>query len=83
MSTEQSSYSQFEKIWSSDKSEFSADDELKQFAWKMWQASRAALVVELPTEHELRQSVCSECASNALEMVENHLRAAGITVRDE
>ncbi|ELJ0060000.1 hypothetical protein RSU64_003545 [Shigella flexneri] len=37
------SYRQFENWWSKDKSQFTGDDELKEFAWVIWQASRAAI----------------------------------------
>lgn len=41
-------YKSFETWWSSDKSQFTEDDELKQFAWSIWQASRAAVEVAIP-----------------------------------
>lgn len=40
---------------------------------------RLATPVRLPTEHELHQVACSECAGNCLELVEITLRAAGFT----
>lgn len=33
------SKSDFEAWWSSDKSQFTQDDEIKAFAWKLWQAA--------------------------------------------
>ncbi|SUI40392.1 hypothetical protein [Serratia marcescens] len=39
-----------------------------------------ATPVRLPSEHELRQVACSECAGNCLELVEGTVRAAGFTV---
>ena len=52
--------------------------------WKSaWQESRKSLVVELPTEHELHQVSCSECAGNCLELVENRIRAIGIRIKGE
>lgn len=47
-----------------------------------WQASRAAIEIKLPTENELHQKVCSGCASDSLEMVEQAIRAAGIKVKE-
>lgn len=41
-----------------------------------------ATPVRLPSEHELRQVACSECAGNCLELVEGTVRAAGFTVED-
>ncbi|MEX3170761.1 hypothetical protein AB4M04_01515 [Serratia quinivorans] len=38
-----------------------------------------AIPVRLPTEHELHQVSCSECAGNCLELVESTVRAAGFT----
>lgn len=52
-------------------------------AWWAWQKSRESLVVELPTEHELHQVSCSECAGNCLELVENRIRAIGIRIKGE
>lgn len=51
-------------------------------AWGLWQASRAAIEIKLPTENELHQKVCSGCASDSLEMVEQAIRAAGIKVKE-
>ncbi|GIP93206.1 hypothetical protein EC07E033_40800 [Escherichia coli] len=39
-------YRQFEEWWSKDKSPFTEDDELKEFAWEIWQASRACIELE-------------------------------------
>lgn len=50
--------------------------------WTLWQASRAAIEIKLPTENELHQKVCSGCASESLEMVEQAIRAAGIKVKE-
>lgn len=47
-----------------------------------WEASRAAIEIKLPTENELHQKVCSGCASDSLEMVEQAIRAAGIKVKE-
>lgn len=43
---------------------------------------KLATPVRLPTEHELHQVSCSECAGNCLELVESTVRAAGFTVED-
>lgn len=51
--------------------------------WRMFNASRESLVVELPTEHELHQVSCSECAGNCLELVENRISAIGIRIKGE
>ncbi|ELY4393303.1 hypothetical protein SMZ41_003365 [Cronobacter sakazakii] len=51
--------------------------------WEAWQASRAAIEVKLPTENELHQKVCSGCASESLEMVEQAIRDAGLKVKGE
>lgn len=45
--------------------------------------AKLATPVRLPTEHELHQVACSECAGNCLELVESTVRAAGFTVGDE
>lgn len=50
--------------------------------WEAWQASRAAVEIKLPTENELHQKVCSQCASESLEMVEEAIRSSGIKVKD-
>lgn len=51
--------------------------------WSMaWTSSRAAIEIKLPTENELHQKVCSGCASDSLEMVEQAIRAAGIKVKE-
>lgn len=50
--------------------------------WEAWKASREAIEIKLPTENELHQKVCSECASESLEMVEQAVRAAGIKVKE-
>lgn len=42
--------------------------------------AKLATPVRLPTEHELHQVSCSECAGNCLELVESTVRAAGFTV---
>lgn len=51
--------------------------------WEAWQASRASIVVELPTEHDLRQVVCSECASESLELVESCIRSIGLSIKGD
>lgn len=50
--------------------------------WSAWQASRATIEIKLPTENELNQKVCSQCASESLEMVEEAIRSSGIKVKD-
>ncbi|CAI0911109.1 hypothetical protein [Serratia quinivorans] len=39
--------------------------------------AKLATPVRLPTEHELHQVACSECAGNCLELVESTVRSAG------
>ncbi len=41
------SYRQFENWWSKDKSQFTGDDELKEFARVIWQASRSAIELDI------------------------------------
>ncbi|EBL6729840.1 hypothetical protein EIL26_20270 [Salmonella enterica subsp. enterica serovar Newport] len=41
------SYRQFEDWWSKDKSQFTDDDELKNFSWVIWRASRAAIDLDI------------------------------------
>ncbi|HFD7741145.1 hypothetical protein [Serratia marcescens] len=45
--------------------------------------AKLATPVRLPTEHELHQVSCSECAGNCLELVENTVRAAGFKVKGD
>ncbi|EBH8128441.1 hypothetical protein AF537_19230 [Salmonella enterica subsp. houtenae serovar O:11:g,z25:-] len=84
------SYRQFENWWSKDKSQFTDDDELKNFSWVIWQASRAAIEIELPTKNDIsdddypipdlvdwddgRNAGIQECAEA--------IRAAGIKVKE-
>ncbi|HCL4892165.1 TPA: hypothetical protein ACF67X_005079 [Salmonella enterica] len=41
------SYRQFEYWWSKEKSQFTDDDELKEFAWVIWQASRTDIELDI------------------------------------
>lgn len=52
-------------------------------AWIAWKESRASIAVELPSEHDLRQVVCSECASESLELVESRIRSIGLSIKGE
>lgn len=52
-------------------------------AWMAWQAARKSIAVELPTEHDLRQVVCSECASERLELVESRIRSICLSIKGE
>lgn len=45
--------------------------------------AKLATPVRLPSEHELHQVACSECAGNCLELVEGTVRAAGFTVEGD
>lgn len=70
-------YKSFESWWSSDKSQFTEDDELKQFAWTAWQASRAAVEVVLP---QPAQWDISEVLLDKVKVV-SAIRAAGLKVK--
>jgi hypothetical protein len=50
--------------------------------WEFWQKSRAAIVIKLPTELQLKKYACSDCISATLDEVENAIRAAGIKVKE-
>nr|EEJ7374215.1 hypothetical protein [Salmonella enterica subsp. enterica] len=81
---------QFEEWWSKYKSPFTEDDELKEFAWVIWQASREAIEIELPVKNDIsdddypipdlvdwddgRNAGIQECAEA--------IRAAGIKVKE-
>ncbi|ABU78306.1 hypothetical protein VEL88_002921 [Cronobacter sakazakii] len=56
---------------------------MKMIAWSSWQASRAAVEIELPSELSLKKFACSDCIGAVLEAVENHVLAAGIKVKGE
>lgn len=70
----------FSKIMASD--ELRIPEDVIKICWEIWQASRAAIEIKLPTENELHQKVCSGCASESVEMVEQAIRAAGIKVKE-
>lgn len=55
---------------------------IKMIALSSWLASTTAIEIKLPTENELHQKICSGCASESLEMVEQAIRAAGIKVKE-
>lgn len=55
---------------------------IKMIALSSWLASRATFEIKLPTENELHQKICSGCASESLEMVEQAILAAGIKVKE-
>lgn len=57
-------------------------EHISDLYFMVWAASRQAIEIKLPTENELHQKVCSECASESLEMVEQAIRAAGIKVKE-
>ncbi|ELY4540693.1 hypothetical protein SMZ85_002969 [Cronobacter sakazakii] len=52
-----------------------------QSHWQTWQASRAAVEIELPSELSLKKFACSDCIGAVLEAVENHVLAAGLKVK--
>ncbi|EPB6469345.1 hypothetical protein ACQUW4_004029 [Cronobacter dublinensis] len=56
---------------------------IKMIAVSAWQASRAAVEVELPSELSLKKFACSDCIGAVLEAVENHVLAAGLKVKGE
>ncbi|EOL9041324.1 hypothetical protein BS412_15645 [Cronobacter turicensis] len=56
---------------------------IKMIASAAWQASRAAVEIELPSELSLKKFACSDCIGAVLEAVENHVLAAGLKVKGE
>ncbi|EEP9145301.1 hypothetical protein HBD75_003977 [Salmonella enterica] len=72
------SYQQFEDWWSKDKSPFTEDDELKEFARVIWQASRAAIEIELPDPND--DSLLSTWQYR--DATHNVLDGAGIKVKE-
>ncbi|MDK1199382.1 hypothetical protein QMT25_20810 [Cronobacter dublinensis] len=56
---------------------------IKMIASASWQASRAAVEIELPSELSLKKFACSDCIGAVLEAVENHVLAAGLKVKGE
>lgn len=55
----------------------------QQFMWEAWQASRRALVVEMPKQGEVTGSYDTEAFWVAVERCEDAIRAAGITVKGD
>ncbi|EJB9161162.1 hypothetical protein OD218_001774 [Salmonella enterica] len=72
------SYRQFEDWWSKEKSQFTDDDELKNFSWVIWQASRAAIEIELPDPND--DSLLSTWQYR--DATHNVLDGAGIKVKE-
>ncbi|EPN9607721.1 hypothetical protein ACT5AF_004048 [Cronobacter malonaticus] len=56
---------------------------IKMIASAAWQASRAAVEIELPSELSLKKFACSDCIGAVLEAVEDHVLAAGLKVKGE
>lgn len=73
-------YTDEELVWEGDRNCYSIY--AVHIAWKSWQASRAAIEIKLPTENELHQKVCSGCASESLEMVEQAILADGLRIKE-
>ncbi|EEA3738429.1 hypothetical protein J5047_003727 [Salmonella enterica] len=72
------SYRQFEDWWSKEKSQFTDDDELKNFSWVIWRASRAAIEIELPDPND--DSLLSTWQYR--DATHNVLDGAGIKVKE-
>ncbi|EOC3061159.1 hypothetical protein ACINJI_002803 [Cronobacter dublinensis] len=72
---------QFEVVYEQMKNDRFGTNE--EWAWKFWQASRAAVEIELPSELSLKKFACSDCIGAVLEAVENHVLAAGLKVQGE
>ncbi|HCX5322103.1 TPA: hypothetical protein OZU59_002007 [Escherichia coli] len=83
------SYRQFENWWSKDKSQFTGDDELKEFAWVIWQASRAAIEITAPKFIDSREALAkgftvdySNGFGDAMDAYEENIRAVGVKVKE-
>ncbi|EDB3635882.1 hypothetical protein ACV2D3_22330 [Salmonella enterica subsp. enterica serovar Oranienburg] len=75
------SYQQFEDWWSKDKSPFTEDDELKEFARVIWQASRAAIEIKLDDKVMVEDEF--DAGHNcAIDYCAESIRAAGIKVKE-
>lgn len=80
---------QFEEWWSKDKSQFTEDDELKEFAWVIWQASRAAIEITAPKFIDSREALTkgftvdySNGFGDGMDAYEENIRAAGVKVKE-
>ncbi|MEH3454066.1 hypothetical protein [Phytobacter diazotrophicus] len=76
---------QFESVWSKDKSPFTEDDELKQFAWGIWQESRNAAEIELPDMNSKRyveHGTDFDFLQYRMDL-EDAIRAAGLRVKEK
>lgn len=83
------SYRQFEEWWSKYKSPFTEDDGLKEFAWVIWQASRAAIEITAPKFIDSREALAKGFAvdysngfGDAMDAYEENIRAAGVKVKE-
>lgn len=80
---------QFEMVWSKDKSPFTEDDELKQFAWGIWRDSRATIEIELPKCHDYtnqdttRAQAEKSAYNSGVYDSADAIRAAGLTVKGD
>ncbi|HFJ3403728.1 TPA: hypothetical protein ACGUJL_004709 [Salmonella enterica] len=75
------SYRQFEDWWSKEKSKFTDDDELKNFSWVIWLASRAAIEIKLDDKVMVEDEF--DAGHNcAIDYCADAIRAAGIKVKE-
>lgn len=75
------SYRQFENWWSKEKSQFTDDDELKNFSWVIWRASRAAIEIKLDDKVMVEDEF--DAGHNcAIDYCAEAIRAAGIKVKE-
>ncbi|EGF7347283.1 hypothetical protein F6T13_17715 [Escherichia coli] len=82
-------YRQFEDWWSKYKSPFTEDDGLKEFAWVIWQASRAAIEITAPKFIDSREALAkgftvdySNGFGDAMDAYEENISAAGVKVKE-
>ncbi|WNJ77773.1 hypothetical protein RJE46_14145 [Cedecea neteri] len=86
---EQSLRNEFE-VWAKGKGHSTDRDILGRYvfsytstAWEGWQASRTALVVELPESFEVEMGSYGDAKAVSVAEVIESIRAAGITVKGE
>lgn len=56
-----SGYSDFEEIWSSSTHPLTQDDEMKDFAWDIWNACRATMLKSFGNSEQLNSPVIPDC----------------------
>ena len=57
-----SGYSDFEEIWSSSTHPLTQDDEMKDFAWDIWNACRATMLKSFGNSEQLNSPVIQGCS---------------------